>query len=83
MPPSRADTRFANIDDAVALLKLLPDVERIAWPVDEGDIQVVGDALSWLAHWSPKANAAFKSYRRDARSVARADRRTSDGRLRP
>jgi hypothetical protein len=74
MPPSRADTRFATIDDAVALLKLLPpDVETIAWPVDEGDIQVVGDALSWLARWAPRANSAFKSYRRDARRVARDD----------
>jgi hypothetical protein len=67
--PSRTDTRFATIDDAVALLKLLPPVERIAWPLEPGDEQTVADALDWLAAWTPPARAAFRRQRR-ARRVA-------------
>lgn len=70
-PPSRTDTRFATIDDAVALLNLLPPVDRIAWPVEPGDEQVVAEALDWLADWAPAARAAFKQHRRDVRRAAR------------
>lgn len=75
--PRRNDMRFAAIDDAVALLKLLPVVDDIVWPTDEGDVQVVADALSWLAGWAPRANAAFKRHRRAA--VASSDVRCPRG----
>jgi hypothetical protein len=72
--PSRTDTRFATIDDAVALLNLLPPVERIAWPTEPGDEQTVAEALDWLAEWTPRARAAFKRHRRDARAARRNGR---------
>jgi hypothetical protein len=68
---SRTDTRFTAIDDAVTLLKLLPPVERIAWPLEPGDDELVADALQWLARWAPRASVAFKAHRAEQRRLAR------------
>jgi hypothetical protein len=69
-PPERIDTRFTTIDDAVTLLGLLPPVERIAWPEEPGDEQVIADALAWLTAWAPQANRAFKLHLRERRRAA-------------
>ncbi len=58
------DLRFAIIEDAADLLRMLPDPERVAWPCDEGDMDAIDDALKWMAAWVPKARAAHKEHRR-------------------
>lgn len=68
----RTDTRFAAIDDAVTLLKLLPPVDEIAWPLEMGDEDTVAVGLQWLADWAPRANAAHKRHAREQRAARRA-----------
>lgn len=69
-----SDTRFELIDDAVTLLRLLPDPDAIAFPGEPGDLDVVTDALAWMGEWLPKARAALKRHvaeqRRRPRAVA-------------
>lgn len=45
------------LDDAVRLLKLLP--EKIPLPGEEGDLQVIEEDLAWMSEWLPKARAAW------------------------
>lgn len=69
-----SDTRFELIDDAVALLRLLPDPDEIVFPEEAGDLDVVTDALAWMADWLPRTRAALKRHvaeqRRRPRAVA-------------
>lgn len=71
----RTDTRFAAIDDAVALLQLLPPVDEIAWPLELGDEETVAAGLQWLAEWAPRANGAHKRHMRERRAARRATSR--------
>lgn len=73
-PPSRTDTRFAAIDDAVTLLRMLPPVDDIAWPTEPGDNDTVTDGLRWLAEWAPAAKAAHRRHLAAQRTAARAAR---------
>ena len=58
------DTRFAVIEDAVALLQMLPAPAEIAWPSDPGDLQALDEALAWLATWLPATRAARRQHKR-------------------
>lgn len=72
--PARTDTRFAAIDDAVTLLKLLPAPWDIAWPDEQGDVEVVTDALQWLVAWAPAARSSLRAHERSRREAARVAR---------
>jgi len=72
--PARTDTRFAAIDDAVTLLKLLPPPADIAWPTETGDVEIVTDALQWLAAWAPAARASHRAHERAKRAAQHAAR---------
>lgn len=74
LPPARFDTRFAAIDDARALLEMLPPPDKIVWPRDPGDEQTIAEALDWIADWAPKARREFKRHRREQRDAARNGR---------
>lgn len=58
-----ADTRFAVIEDAAALLQMLPAPEAIAWPSDPGDLKAVDEALVFIGRWARQAKAARKQHR--------------------
>lgn len=64
------DTRFAVIEDAVALLQMLPAPADIAWPTDAGDLEALDDALAWIRDWLPKARAAHKEHCRIVKAQA-------------
>jgi len=74
------DLRFAIIEDAADLLRMLPDPERVAWPCDEGDMAAIDDALAWLAAWVPKARAAHKEHRRVVKAHAALRMAMANGR---
>jgi hypothetical protein len=64
-PPPAADpsdTRFQAIEDAVSLLQVLPDIEECPFPVDEGDIEAIGEAVAWLVEWTPRLSRAWKAH---------------------
>lgn len=67
--PARVDMRFELIEDAEAVLRMLPPPERIAWPTEEGDLEAVGEALAWLSHWLPRAKASLKAHKRELRNL--------------
>lgn len=70
-PPPRKDMRFENIADAVAMLQDLPDVDAILWPVDEqGDVEMVDEALAWLNEWLPRARSSWKRHKAAMKSAA-------------
>ena len=61
--PPGTDTRFTAIEDAAALLRLLPAAEHIAWPVDAGDVIAVDEALRLIAGWLPVARKSWNLHR--------------------
>ncbi len=68
---SRApDTRWAVIEDAVALLQMLPPADRIAWPSEAGDLEAVDEALAWMSTWLPRVKAARREHRRTLKGKA-------------
>ena len=68
MSRSAEDIRFGVVEDAVTLLQMLPRLDEIVWPTEEGDVEAVAEWLKWLAAWAPPANAAFKRHRRELRA---------------
>jgi hypothetical protein len=72
--PRGPDTRFAVIEDAADLLKMLPAAENIVWPTDPGDQQAVDEALQWLSAWLPRVKAARRLQRRMVKERAAAVR---------
>lgn len=62
------DLRFAVIEDAAALLRMLPPVEGVIWPTDQGDMDAVDEALAFMAAWLPKARAAHREHRRQVKA---------------
>jgi hypothetical protein len=63
------DLRFAHIEEGVQILKMLPAPGRIAWPTDEGDLEVVGEAVEWLARFAPALARAWREHRRERRRL--------------
>ena len=68
------DTRFAAIEDAAALLRLLPAAEHIAWPVDAGDVAAVDEALRLIAVWLPPARRSWSLHKREQAAARKASR---------
>jgi len=67
--PPGTDTRFTAIEDAAALLRLLPAAEHIAWPVDAGDVIAVDEALRLIAGWLPVARKSWNLHKRELRGM--------------
>ncbi len=72
--PVYPDIRFAVIEDAAALLQMLPAPAAIVWPSDPGDQQAVDEALKWIGDWLPQAKASRRAHRRMLREQAAARR---------
>lgn len=58
------DIRFAVIEDAAALLDMLPRPELIVWPSDPGDQEAVDAALRHIGELLPKLKASRRAHRR-------------------
>lgn len=67
------DTRFAVIEDAAALLEMLPAADEIAWPVEAGDSEAVDEALKTLSARLPEVEGVM------AAAQARATRASVSG----
>lgn len=72
--PFGRDTRFAAIEDAAALLRLLPAAEQIAWPVDAGDVEAVDESLRFIAAWLQPARASWRLHKREQAAAKKARR---------
>ncbi len=68
------DTRFALIEDAAALIAMLPEPEQIVWPVEAGDQAAVDEAVAFIAAWLPRVKASRRAHRRELRERAQARR---------
>lgn len=68
--PRAGDTRFAVIEDAAALLAMLPPAPQIAWPSDPGDQKAVDEALAFISRWLPAAKASRREHKRGLKVVA-------------
>ncbi len=68
------DTRFALIEDAAALIAMLPAPEKITWPEDPGDIEAIETAIAQISVWLPKVKASRRAHRRELRERAQARR---------
>jgi hypothetical protein len=62
------DLRFAHIEEATQLLRMLPPPDRIVWPSERGDVEAVGESIDWLAKNVP---AIARAWREDQRSRRR------------
>lgn len=72
-PPPRKDMRFELVEDAVSVLQGLPDADAILWPVDqEGDIEMVDEALAWLSEWLPRARGSWRRHKAEIKLAKRA-----------
>lgn len=64
------DTRFAVIEDAADLLKMLPAAEQIVWPREAGDVAAVEEALRSIADRLPHVRASLRRHKRAMREMA-------------
>lgn len=64
------DLRFALVEDAAALLNMLPSADRIVWPTEAGDIEALEDAFAVIAVRQREARAAFREHKREVRAGA-------------
>ncbi len=62
------DLRFALVEDAAALLTLLPPADRIVWPTEAGDIEALDQAFAAIGSVLPKAKAAFVEHKRETKA---------------
>ncbi len=63
-PPPRKDMRFVELEDVLSILQNFPDPSAILWPVDEqGDVEMVEEALAWIDAWLPKAKASWRAHK--------------------
>ncbi len=67
---ARQDTRFELIENAEALLRMLPAPERITWPTEAGDLEAVDESLAWLSDWLPRVKASRKLHQQAMRAAA-------------
>ncbi len=70
---ARQDTRFELIENAEAILRMLPAPERIAWPTEPGDLEAIDEALAWLSDWLPRAKASRKLHAQTMKAAAMAN----------
>lgn len=68
--PRSPDTRFAVIEDAAALLAMLPSAPEIAWPTDRGDLEALDDALAVLSVRLREIKASRREHRKRMRAAA-------------
>lgn len=61
------DLRFAYIEEGVQILQMLPAADRVVWPTEDGDLEVVGEAVEWLAKFAPQLARAWREHRRSQR----------------
>lgn len=64
------DLRFALVEDAAALLKLLPPSGRIVWPTEAGDMEALDEAFADIAAVLPGAKAAYREHKREVKARA-------------
>ncbi|MFP5365147.1 MAG: hypothetical protein ACLGI5_20755 [Thermoleophilia bacterium] len=60
------------IEDAAALLQMLPPADEIVWPTDPGDVEAVAEALAVLSARLPAVKASLRRHRRELREKARS-----------
>ncbi len=65
----REDVRYAVIEDAADLLKMLPPADRIVWPSEPGDVAAVDEALRWLKTAVPELRRAWRLHKRELRGM--------------
>lgn len=70
--PGRPDTRFGNIEDANASLRLLPAADRIVWPVQPGDVDAIDAEVKELAARAKAIAASWSRHKRDLRGMRSA-----------
>lgn len=56
------DVRFQQIEDAVALLQLLPDATQIVFPDDSGDVEAIAEAIEWLHVFEPQLRREWRRH---------------------
>lgn len=72
-PPGK-DTRFVAIEDANASLRLLPVADRIAWPIEDGDVDAIDGEVRELAGRTKAIVASWAQHKRDLAHHKRAQR---------
>lgn len=60
--PKGQDARFELIEDAVSLLRMLPSPDDMAFPLDPGDVESIGEAIDFLREFTPKLARAWKQH---------------------
>lgn len=73
--PPGLDTRFEVVEDAVTALKFLPAPDKIAWPVEDGDVEAMEEAFVFLRRWIAAAWRSWRSHRARLRAAAKNERR--------
>jgi hypothetical protein len=63
------DMRFALIEDAADMLKMLPAPAEIAWPSDPGDIDAAEKALRYMTATLPGVRASLRAHKRALRDA--------------
>lgn len=73
-PPTTesGDLRFAMIEDAVQMLKILPAPEECPFPTSRGDVASLDEAIKWLRQWTPRLDRAWRRHKRALRDRDRA-----------
>lgn len=64
------DPRFEMVEDAVAILQMLPAPEDFVFPEDPGDVEAFDEAIRWLADWAPRVSKAWGRRRASSRRAA-------------
>jgi hypothetical protein len=67
--PPGSDTRFSTIEDANALLLLLPAADQIAWPTEPGDVAAMDEEVKRLKDTATKLDASWRLHKRDLRGM--------------
>lgn len=72
--PPGDDTRFSAVENAYALIRLLPPAARIRWPVEPGDVDAMDEAMNGIKDWlgTPKRPGAFAAWKRHKRELREA-----------
>ncbi len=62
------DLRFALVEDAAALLNMLPPRGRIVWPTEAGDMEALDRAFADIAAVLPAAKADYREHKREVKA---------------
>ena len=66
------DIRFSRIENAADSLRTLPAWDKLAWPVEPGDIAAMDIALDWLCAEMPAARKAWRAHKMALRAQEKA-----------